>query len=198
MLIEILKTVPAILLAISIHEFGHALAAYAMGDDTAKKYGRLTLDPVKHVDALGMIALLIFRFGWAKPVPVNENNFKNKRLGMVIVSAAGPLFNMICAAVFIMIYKLEVTTINMYALNEVLAYVVRFNIIFAAFNLIPIPPLDGSKIVLALLPQRAQSYYWEYEKYGMLLLFVLMYTGKVGTLIYPIAGVLQRILFSIA
>ncbi|KDR94187.1 Zn-dependent protease (includes SpoIVFB) [Peptoclostridium litorale DSM 5388] len=198
MLIEILKTVPAILLAISIHEFGHALAAYAMGDDTAKRHGRLTLDPIKHIDPIGIIMLLIFRFGWAKPVPVDENNFKNKRLGMIIVSAAGPVFNMICAVVFLTLYKVGRVTLDMYALNEILAYTVRFNIIFAAFNLIPIPPLDGSKIVLALLPRSVQSYYWEYEKFGMLLLLVLMYTGTVGHLIYPIAGVLQRILFSIA
>ncbi|KXZ39921.1 Zn-dependent protease (includes SpoIVFB) [Alkalithermobacter thermoalcaliphilus JW-YL-7 = DSM 7308] len=187
MIINIIEQIPGILIAISVHEFGHALMAYMLGDDTAKRYGRLTLDPFKHIDAIGMIVMFIARFGWAKPVPVDERNFKvNKRLGIFLVSISGPIFNIITAILIIYIFKLQYIFLNIYALNRIIPHIYRFNIIFACFNLIPIPPLDGSKILLSILPNRLIKYYYKYEEIGNIVLLLLIFTNNISLLIMPI------------
>jgi len=198
LILDILKQFPAILIAISVHEYGHALVAYAMGDDTAKRANRMTLDPLKHIDMVGMIVLLLAHFGWAKPVPIDERNFRNKRLGLFAVSLAGPAFNLICALVFLILYKLEAAFVGMYALDVMLAYVFKFNILFAAFNMLPIPPLDGSKMLLSVLPGSVSRFYWQYESYGTVILIALIFTNKIGLFIYPIVDVFERMLLSIA
>ncbi|OPJ57263.1 site-2 protease family protein [Alkalithermobacter paradoxus] len=193
MIINILEQIPGILIAISVHEFGHALTAYMLGDDTAKRYGRLTLDPFKHIDALGMLVMFIARFGWAKPVPIDDRNFKNRRLGIFLVSIAGPIFNIITSILIIYIIKIQYTVLNMYALNRILSYAFRFNIMFASFNLLPIPPLDGSKILLSIIPSNFKRYYFKYEEMGSIILLLLVFTNKIGLLITPIYTVISGI-----
>ena len=131
-------SIPAVLLAITIHEFGHAYSAYLLGDDTAKMYGRMTLNPAKHLDIIGLISMLIFRIGWAKPVPVNPNNFKNYKVGNIIVSLAGVAANIITAIICVLINKY----VNMYAINEIAYAVIIYNVGFASFNLLPINHLE--------------------------------------------------------
>lgn len=142
---SLLYSLPGIVLALTIHEYSHAMAAYAMGDNTAKQYGRLTLNPIAHMDPLGFLCLIVTRrFGWAKPVPVNDMNFKNRKKGMLLVSLAGPMSNFITALVIAIIYAVFYKSIGeMIRTMLQIAYIINLSI--GVFNLIPIPPLDGSK-----------------------------------------------------
>ncbi|MGG7060375.1 hypothetical protein ACQPUZ_19245, partial [Clostridium tertium] len=145
---DILIRIVAIAVAISVHEFGHAYSAHLLGDDTAKMYGRMTLDPAKHIDPLGILMMLIFRIGWAKPVPVNSSNFKNYKVGNVIVSLAGAIGNILAAIVCVIIMK----HVNMEAVRDIASVTMMYNISFAAFNLLPIPPLDGWGVISPFIP----------------------------------------------
>ncbi|SHK05970.1 site-2 protease family protein [Tepidibacter formicigenes] len=185
MIIDFLASLPGILLAISIHEFGHGFIAYLFGDNTAKKEGRLTIDPIKHIDPVGFLMLMIAHFGWAKPVPVNSNNFKNKRLGMFLVSLAGPIFNIILAIATIYLYEFQRSFIHIEALDIILANIYHYNILFAIFNLLPIPPLDGSKILLSILPYKLYYYYYKYEYVGNIILILLIITNNLRLVIGP-------------
>lgn len=189
---DLIMRLPAILIAISFHEFGHGLMAYLMGDDTAKRHGRLSINPLKHIDKVGFIMLLIAKFGWAKPVPVNPRNFKNERVGIFLVSLAGPLFNMILAIATIFIaINIPIRSQYVYLFVENLIW---FNIMLAAFNLIPLPPLDGSKVIESLLSGKALYYYYKYENVGTVALLLLVITGKISVLIMPIIIFLQNII----
>ncbi len=175
-LTDMLLSVIPILVCIVIHELCHGLCAYALGDDTAKKMGRLTLNPLKHLDPFGFIMMMIFGFGYAKPVPVNMYKFKNPKLGMAVTALAGPLSNIILAALVMFIYGI----ITPFASDTVLSIVGKtatLSVSLGIFNLIPIPPLDGSKIVFSLL--RKDLYYklMKYERYGFILLYILLFTG---------------------
>ena len=170
----ILFAIPSILIASTIHEYSHALAAFKLGDPTAKAEGRLTLNPIKHIDPLGAISMVLFRFGWSKPVPINEYNFDKREFYTAITAFAGPLSNMITAITMAIIYKITGPAIGP-ILGSFLFTFTTINIALAAFNLIPIPPLDGHKIVRAILPKGVR-YYWEsLEKYSivMLIIFIL-------------------------
>lgn len=193
-MIDFLITLPGILMAISIHEFGHGYAAYILGDDTAKKSGRLSLNPLKHIDPVGFLMLIIAHFGWAKPVPINSNKFKYKRIGLFVVSIAGVVCNLILAIICIYLYKYEVRFVNMYALNSIILSMVSINIGFAVFNLLPIPPLDGSKIILSILPNRLHYYYFKYEHVGSIILIMLMFTGNIGIVANPIYGIIKNLI----
>ncbi|MBQ2742634.1 MAG: site-2 protease family protein, partial [Oscillospiraceae bacterium] len=174
--------IPAALLAIIFHEISHGYVAYLLGDRTAKNSGRLTLNPIQHMEPLGLLCMILFGFGWAKPVPVNPYFFKNRKLGMALVSITGPVSNLLMAVLSMsVILAISVLEIENQALIGALNVVMQFFLVFAilniglaVFNLIPIPPLDGSKILFSLLPRRAYGFILKYERYGMLLLLVLV------------------------
>lgn len=186
---NILVTLVAVAIALSVHEFGHALAAYLLGDNTAKAYGRLTLNPAKHVDPVGLITLLIFRIGWAKPVPVNPNNFKSYKWGNVIVSLAGAIGNIVAAIIAVIVMKNS----HMYAIYTIASTTASLNIAFAAFNLLPIPPLDGWGVVSAFIPLKWSEFVYKYESYGQLILLLAIFTGTYSIIVDPIRRVILSI-----
>jgi Zn-dependent protease len=188
---------PGILIALTFHEFAHGLAAYAMGDDTAKNAGRLSLDPMKHIDPIGFIMLFIMRFGWAKPVPINENNFKHERLGLFFVSIAGITMNLILALIFQLILFFTADIVQLSAYVDVMRGIVWINIMLAAFNLLPIPPLDGSKIIYTFLPRNLRFTFYKYESYGSIILIILLLTGGISLLLNPVISALISFLNSI-
>ena len=177
-IINILLSIAALLLVFTVHECAHGYAAYLLGDTTAKDAGRLSLNPIKHLDPFGALCLLIFRFGWAKPVPINPYRFKSFRLGTALCSLAGPLSNVIFAFLVNLIWDILFymnVSVNPYVVSFLqILYV--YNLSIAVFNLIPIPPLDGSKILLSVLPQKAHTFVLNYERYGFILLIVLLWT----------------------
>lgn len=186
-LLYILILVFCVFLSLSVHELSHGLAAYLMGDETAKRSGRLSLNPLHHIDPFGALSLFLFGFGWAKPVMVNPWNFKNKKAGMVVTSIAGPVSNFIVAFIALLIASVlggihfsssESFVFDLATVCYVICtYLVSLNIGLGVFNLIPIPPLDGSKVLNAILPQRIYFKIMEYERYGFLVLILLLYTG---------------------
>ncbi len=189
-----------VLLGIILHEVAHGYVALKKGDATASLLGRLTLNPLPHIDPMGFFTFIItallspFVFGWAKPVPVNIRNLRNPKQDMMWVAAAGPLANIFLALVFALLFKLLVvfapSFIDSPKTFEFLANMFRVGIVanlgLAFINLIPIPPLDGSKIVLGLLPYNVGYKYWKFERYGMLVLLVLLFTGILGQILRPI------------
>ena len=180
-LLDLALSVVPILICITVHECCHGLCALALGDDTAKRAGRLSLNPLKHFDVVGFIMLLVVHFGWAKPVPVNMRRFKNPRLGMALTALAGPVSNILLAIVVLFIYGLVYgllsgSTVGYYALYAILL-TARLSVSLGIFNLIPVPPLDGSKVLFALLPQRWYYTLMRYEKYGSVIMIVLVLTG---------------------
>jgi len=199
---RMILAVPAILLAISVHEFGHAYTAYKLGDPTPKYQGRLSLNPLAHLDPLGTIMLLLFRVGWARPVMINSHYFKNKKQGTLLVSLAGPVANLITAWVFYNLVNIFGRSMLGSSLGQTLLvflYVnVQINLGLAAFNLIPIPPLDGSHILSALLPPRLSYQYARFAPYGPIILVALLVLGGSRYLINPIFNVLFRILESLS
>ena len=187
----ILASIVAIAVAISVHEFGHAYSAHLLGDDTAKMYGRMTLNPAKHLDAMGLIAMLIVHIGWAKPVPVNPNNFKNYKVGNIIVSLAGVTANIITAIICILINKY----VNMYAINLIAYYVMVYNVGFAAFNLLPIPPLDGWGVISLFIPYKYNEISYKYESMSSIIFLVLIITGAYSIFVSPISNIIWKIVY---
>lgn len=198
---SILLSAPAILFCLTIHEYAHGLVALRLGDPTAKYAGRLTLNPFKHLDPIGTISLFLFRFGWAKPVPVNPSYFKDPKQGMMITSLAGPAANFIAAIGFGLILRyiaIAIPTDNFAII--ILRMFVFFNLILGIFNLIPIPPLDGSKIVYYLLPQAMAYQYAQLEKYGIFILFGIIILGQLsgisifGVIIWPLVRIFSSLI----
>ena len=178
--------VAASLLCITFHETCHGLAAYRLGDNTAKRMGRLSLNPLKHVDLMGLIMMALFRFGWAKPVPVDMRNFKNSKAGMALTALAGPVSNVVLAYAAVVLCNFVIfladrlgSTWLLLALAQFFVYVEIISAGLAVFNVFPIPPLDGSKVLFALLSDRAYDQLMRYEKYGMGLLMALLVTGAI-------------------
>jgi Zn-dependent protease len=196
-------TIPPILLAVTVHEISHGWVAYKLGDPTAKDAGRLTFNPISHLDLFGTLAFLLTQaIGWAKPVPVNPRYFNHPRKDMIWVSLAGPASNILLAIVLAVILKLFflIPTLGAPAMFflKPLAYMIQIgvmiNIGLAVFNLLPIPPLDGSKIMEGLLPYNLSIQYAKLEPYGFILLLLLIFTNTIDWLIIPIIRFLANLL----
>ena len=183
-LLSILLGVIPALICITLHELAHGYVAMRLGDDTAKRAGRLTLNPVKHLDIMGLLMLVVFRFGWAKPVPVNMMRFKNPKRGMAITALAGPVCNFLITIVFLFLYGLLYKACRGRTVGDLVLEVVSLtaylSLSLGLFNLIPIPPLDGSKVLFSLLPDSGYDRLLYYERYGSLILLALVASGILG------------------
>lgn len=182
--------IPALLFAITIHEYAHAQCADSMGDRTARYMGRLTFNPMAHLDPIGALLLVVAGFGWAKPVPINPSNFRNRKEGILKVSFAGPAANLFLCflAAFLMAFMNRFGLLSD-GVYRFLLWMQLYNVWFAFFNLIPVPPLDGSKILSELLPP---STAWKYDnmvgQYGFYILIALVFTGVTSWIINPLAN----------
>ncbi|WP_346671010.1 site-2 protease family protein [Faecalicoccus acidiformans] len=180
----IVSLVIAVILAMSIHEMAHGLVSYWLGDPTAKLQGRISLNPFAHVDWLGVLCLLLFHFGWAKPVPVDPSYYKDRKTGIIWTSFAGPVANFLLAfvCIFCLILILKLNPLFLYSnlgslLESILSMTATLNIGFGLFNLIPVPPLDGSKVLFAFLPDEQYYRFIQGSPFFMLVLVVLIYLG---------------------
>lgn len=177
----------AVLIGLCCHEWGHAYVAYRCGDDTAKRAGRLTLNPLRHVDIGGLLMMALFRFGWAKPVPVDMRNFKHPKRDMALTAAAGPVSNVLLAYLAVLLRGLCSVwyyvsgSMAVYALALFFYYVEIISAGLAVFNVFPIPPLDGSKVLFSCLSDRAYDWLMRYERYGMAILTFLLLAGILDT-----------------
>ena len=201
-LLSILLSVIPALLCITLHELSHGLAAYCLGDTTAKDRGRLTLNPLKHLDPMGLLMMLLFHVGWAKPVPVNMYRFKNPKRDMALTALAGPAANVLITVVFLFLYglfyrPLANTRVGDYVL-EMLQLTAGLSLGLAIFNLIPIPPLDGSKVLLSVLSDEAYGKLMRYERYGSLLMLFLVATGVLGRPLSTLINSVFRAMLPIA
>ena len=204
-LFKILVRLIVLFTVLPIHEFAHGYVAYRLGDPTARDAGRLTLNPFKHLDFLGSVMMLLLGFGYAKPVPVSGYNFRKPKRDFALVALAGPMSNLIMAFICMIIVKLIVlfaratlsTSILLFAVFEMLQIATQINITLAVFNLFPIPPLDGSRLVTALLPDRAYMFFLRNERYIMLGLFVLIFLGVLDTPIYFLSNKIYNLLYTL-
>lgn len=194
---DILLALPAVLWAISFHEFCHGWVAYQLGDPTARDAGRLTLNPLAHFDVIGAIMLLLFHFGWAKPVPIDPRYFGKPRRDMVLVSVAGVAGNIFTALVVGLILRFfPGPFMASPALGRVMILMVYVNVGLAVFNLIPIPPLDGSKLIYPLLPRSWMKGWFYLERYGMIVLLLLIAVGVVGAIMRPVMYLFLRLILA--
>ncbi|MDA8164710.1 MAG: site-2 protease family protein [Desulfobacteraceae bacterium] len=199
-LAEIAIMAPPFLFALTVHELAHGLAAHRLGDPTAARLGRLTLNPLKHLDLLGVAAFFIMKIGWAKPVPVNPGYFRNPARGLLWVSLAGPGANLLLAvasglgARVLALASPLLPAFFWWPAIQMAAASIWINIMLAVFNFLPVPPLDGSKILAALLPRGPAAVFAKAEPYGFLILIALFYTGALQKIILPIIAFAQGII----
>ena len=181
MLLNIVILIPILAFSITLHEVSHGYMAYWLGDRTAKYQGRLTFNPIKHWDLYGFLSMLLIGFGWAKPVPVNYNNFKKRKLGMVLTALAGPLSNIIFGVICIFFIVIGIMYLPAAPfLTDIFITAAAVNFMLAFFNLIPLPPLDGSKIFLAVLPDRHYFRLMQYERFGSIFIIVLILISNIN------------------
>lgn len=195
-LAELLLSVPAVLWAITFHEFCHGYAAKKLGDPTAEMAGRLTLNPLRHLDPIGTLMLLIFRIGWARPVPINPSNFKQPKRDTVIVSLAGAAGNILTAFVCARLVRHVPILFQSYGAQQLILIMIYVNVGLAAFNLLPIPPLDGSRILYVLLPYKYMNAYYWLERYGVFVIMALMLAGALPMLMTPLIGIILRLILA--
>ena len=211
-IISFLLSVPIIILVMSVHEYAHGVVAKKLGDPTAESLGRLTLNPFKHIDIIGFLMFLIIGIGYAKPVPINSRYFKKPKRDMALVGAAGPISNVLMALLFGFFMKLFYLLIPFLPMNEtsfvaygylaqILYYGIAYNVIFAIFNLIPIPPLDGSRILYAFLPSKALLWFQRYEQYffwgllGVFLIFNILDINIIGGVASFFVNLIYKLFF---
>ena len=211
-IISFLLSVPIIILVMSVHEYAHGVVAKKLGDPTAESLGRLTLNPFKHIDIIGFLMFLIIGIGYAKPVPINSRYFKKPKRDMALVGAAGPISNVLMALLFGFFMKLFYLLIPFLPMNEtsvvaygylvqILYYGIAYNVIFAIFNLIPIPPLDGSRILYAFLPSKALLWFQRYEQYffwgllGVFLIFNILNINIIGGVASFFVNLIYKLFF---
>ena len=207
---QLIISVPALVFAITFHEVSHGYIANRLGDPTAKLMGRLTLNPIKHIDPVGTVLMPIllywisdgrFIFGYAKPVPINPHNFQNPKSGMAISAAAGPISNIILAIISSLLRVVIIFLISNFSQNSLitstliplvlmLEYSIYINIFLAALNLTPILPLDGGRVLVGLLPHKQAMAYSKIEPYGIYILYALYFTGIIGLFIFPLVNLL--------
>lgn len=200
---EILIYIIPALVCVTIHETCHGLVAYKLGDPTAKNAGRLSLNPIRHIDFWGLVMLVVCHFGWAKPVPVDARNFKDPKRGMAITALAGPASNLMLTILLLVVYGL--LYIPLLYLGEFGFFLLRLilttaylSLALAIFNIIPISPLDGSKVLYSVIPDKAYFTILRYERYGMGILMILVITGVLGKPLSSVTGFVFDHLFLIA
>lgn len=204
---ELIILGPPLLFALTLHEFAHGFIAYRLGDPTALNAGRLTLNPLKHLDPLGTIAFFFIKFGWAKPVPVNASYFRNPRKDMLWVALAGPVTNLALAIISAILTKAvwylaaqlpysHLLEAILLPLNAMLVASVWINLVLAIFNFIPIPPLDGGRILAGILPDRLTESFRHIERYGFIIVLILAYSGMLGKVIMPTIKFVNNLLLS--
>ena len=203
-IIYILSSLAVIFLTLPVHEFAHGFAATKLGDPTPRYQGRMTLNPFVHIDWIGAACILLFGFGWAKPVQVNSNNFRNPKRDMAVTALAGPLSNLIVAFAALLINNilsliaLKTLISAFYYLGFFFYYIALINVSLAVFNLIPIPPLDGSRLLSALLPYRYYYALMRYERYIFFGLIALLWIGVLDIPLNILSGAVMSFLKSIA
>jgi Zn-dependent protease len=204
---ELILLAPPLLLALTFHEVAHGYVAYRLGDPTAKSLGRLSLNPLKHLDPIGTIAFFFIKFGWAKPVPVNPSYFKDPKKDMLWVALAGPATNLALAIISAILAKglwffasqLPYSTMAeaiLVPLNGMLIASVWINLVLCIFNFLPIPPLDGSRILMGVLPNSLAASYMKFERYGFVLVLILAFSGVLSKVIMPLISFANGLLLS--
>lgn len=205
-LMTLLLTLPIVLLSLSVHETAHGYVACKLGDPTAYNMGRLTLNPLKHLDPIGFLCMLLFGFGWANPVPINTRNFKKPKRDMALSAVAGPISNLLLAVCFALLLRLEweigvhlsfgssFSYLFFYWLQQFLYIGIRLNVTLAVFNLLPIPPLDGSRLFLSVLPERIYFKIMHYERVISVVLMLALFVGLLDTPINWVSNLFLRLI----